>query len=249
MQVAPLPAAPPPRALSSPQDLVLQLLQLPLASRNVEHKVVFLLLQLRPFPPHHDTQELGFQSLQTAAPLSLRHPPQPARFPDPRPSTSSPVKSATSLPPPTNPWVSLFLPRKPLGRECRRQGLPGGDPDALELSGERRTALTLADFRKTLQTLLVGRALSTLPLGPNPTQRSSSSPQAKEQWPPYLGEASTSAFPPPTGGSACPAGTAGSVPNAWAGLVSLFLPFFCYVQSDVGYELIVFALLHFWQAL
>lgn len=51
-------------SLASPEDLVLQLLQLPFASRNVEDKGVLLLFQLRPLPPHHNAQELSLQSLR-----------------------------------------------------------------------------------------------------------------------------------------------------------------------------------------
>lgn len=46
-----------------PQDLVLQLLQFPLARGDVDHQRVLLFLQLRTLLPHDDPQQLGLQTL------------------------------------------------------------------------------------------------------------------------------------------------------------------------------------------
>lgn len=51
------------RVCRPPQDLVLQLLQFPLARGDVDHQRVLLFLQLRTLLPHHDPQQLGLQTL------------------------------------------------------------------------------------------------------------------------------------------------------------------------------------------
>lgn len=47
----------------SPEDLILQLLELPLPGGNVDDQRILLLLQLGTLLPNHNAQQLGFQAL------------------------------------------------------------------------------------------------------------------------------------------------------------------------------------------
>lgn len=53
----------------SPKDLILQLLELPFASSDIDDQRVLLLLQLRPLLPDHNAQQLGLQALRQPGPV------------------------------------------------------------------------------------------------------------------------------------------------------------------------------------